>query len=216
MISLSDLIAKSIDNLSPEALAKYNKLINVSAVHLSKLLENLLVWARSQTGRIEYKPKKIDLRIIAATNIDLMRYSASRKNIELINELNRPIYAFADADTISTVVRNLITNAIKFTNSKGVVKVSAKEVDDKIEVTISDNGVGINEENLEKLFRIDVHHSTKGTDSEKGTGLGLILCKEFVEKNHGEIRVESNPGDGSKFIFSVPQVLENNEQLNNV
>ncbi|MBE9480652.1 MAG: HAMP domain-containing histidine kinase, partial [Bacteroidetes bacterium] len=126
--------------------------------------------------------------------------------IIISNEIPEQIHVFADNNTINTVLRNLFSNAIKFTQQKGKVKITARNIDDFIEITIADSGIGIKPEDIKKLFGIDIGFSTVGTDNEKGTGLGLILCKEFIEKNNGKIWVESELGKGSNFIFTLPKV----------
>jgi len=134
----------------------------------------------------------------------LISDAAYKKNIEVQNEIKGYILAFADRRMINTVVRNLISNALKFTEPGGKIVLSYTKENKFIEVAVSDTGVGIREENIPKLFDLTEGFSTRGTNNEQGTGLGLILCKEFVEKNGGEIRVESKYGEGSKFIFSLP------------
>jgi signal transduction histidine kinase len=177
-----------------------------SSQQLSALLENLLVWARSQSGSIKTKPGKIDIRDLAAESIDLLKGNAQKKDIELSSQIGPGIFAFADKNMIRTVLRNLISNAVKYTPPGGKVKVNASTSikGDRLEISVSDTGVGINEQDITGLFSIDVKKSTRGTDNEKGTGLGLILCKEFVEKNNGSISVTSTPGKGSCFTFTLP------------
>jgi signal transduction histidine kinase len=177
-----------------------------SSQQLSALLENLLVWARSQSGSIETKPGKIDIRTLVVESIDVLKGNAQKKDIALSFQIARGTFAFADKNMIRTVLRNLIANAVKFTPPGGKVKVNASTSTkgDWLEISVSDTGVGINAQDITGLFRIDVIKSTRGTDNEKGTGLGLVLCKEFVEKNNGSIRVTSTPGKGSRFTFTLP------------
>lgn len=175
---------------------------------VAALLENLLEWAQSQQGIIDPHPKKIDLHALAAENIDLLKENAKKKNITVSFQIKPGTFAFADKNMIRTVIRNLLSNAVKFTNSGGKVEISTSILadDNSVDITISDNGVGINAEDIETIFRIDVKKKkNKGTANEKGTGLGLILCKEFVEKNNGSIRVTSEPGKGSRFTFTLPR-----------
>ncbi len=171
------------------------------------LLENLLEWSQSQQGIIESHPKKINLHALAVENIDLLKDNAKKKNITISSQIKPKTFAFADKNMIRTVIRNLLSNAVKFTNPGGKVEISTSISADgnSVDITISDNGVGINAEDIETIFRIDVKKKkNKGTANEKGTGLGLILCKEFVEKNNGTIRVTSEPGKGSRFTFTLP------------
>jgi signal transduction histidine kinase len=176
---------------------------------IAALLENLLEWAQSQQGIIEPRPKKIDLYALAAENMDLLKDNAKKKNITVSSQINPKTFAFADKNMIRTVIRNLLSNAVKFTNPGGKVEVSTAISADgnSVDFSISDNGVGISAEDIDTLFRIDVNKKkNKGTANEKSTGLGLILCKEFVEKNNGSIRVASEPGKGSRFTFTLPRL----------
>jgi signal transduction histidine kinase len=155
---------------------------------------------------MELYREKIDITSLAADNIDLLKENAVKKNITVSSQIPANTYAFADKNMIGTVIRNLISNAVKFTNPGGEVKITAipASTGNSIEITVSDNGIGIKEENIAGLFRIDVQKKTRGTAKEKGTGLGLLLCKEFIEKNKGSIKVVSTPGKGSDFTFTLP------------
>lgn len=168
------------------------------------LLENLLIWSRHQMGKMDFNPERIELFEEIIVTIELLKNSALLKNITLTNKIDRGIYVIADRNMLNTVIRNLVTNAIKFTRENGSVEIESKINDDNVEVTVTDNGIGIPAESLSKLFRIDQSISTQGTKNETGTGLGLILCKEFVEKNRGKIHVESDPGIGTRIIFTLP------------
>lgn len=169
------------------------------------LLENLLQWARSQRDKIPYEPIIISLNDLIEENIELLTSNAINKNITLRSNIREKIEVFADRNTVTTVIRNLLNNAIKFTPEQGTITVHATDEGKFYKVTVEDTGVGIDQEDISKLFRLDVHHTTQGTQKEKGTGLGLILCKEFVEKNGGEISVESKKHIGSKFSFTIPK-----------
>jgi len=169
-----------------------------------KLLENLLEWSRSQTGSIKWHPDTIRLDEIAALTIDLLKNQAMNKDISIKGVVPANTTAYADGNMITTVIRNLMSNALKYTPKGGEVKLYANQQKDQVEITIEDNGVGIRKEDLDKLFRIDVNFSTNGTNNEMGTGLGLILCREFIDKNNGKIWVESEEGKGSKFKFTLP------------
>lgn len=172
---------------------------------LYNLLNNLLIWASSQSNNIEYNPMIQDLHEIIFENIELNRPLADKKNIDLRSNTKPMTTAYIDLNAIKTVIRNLITNAIKFTQDGGTISIDVEDNGEELFVIISDSGVGIKPEDVEKLFKIDVYHSTKGTAQESGTGLGLTLCREFVEMNKGKIWVESTVGVGSKFIFSLPK-----------
>jgi PAS domain S-box-containing protein len=211
MVGFSDLLINHYDNLNQEQRMESIKGINESSNRLFKLLENLLEWSRSQTGRIDFNPEEIDLSYIVNSCIILLRESAAAKNINLFSEIKQGTQVFVDVDMITAVVRNLISNAIKFTPIDGDIKIITMENDDALTICVSDTGIGICDEDLDKLFRIDISHTTPGTASERGTGLGLILCKEFVERHGGNIWVESQEGEGSTFKFTLPknaQVME--------
>lgn len=169
------------------------------------LLENLLNWARSQSNGIELKPDHFHIREIINRNVDLLSSAADQKAIKIEVKADDNLTVFADVDTINLVIRNLLSNAIKFTSNHGAITISFYDNGNQVEVTIEDNGVGIKEDVMEKLFRLNTGYTSSGTNQEKGSGLGLVLCKDFVEKNGGEIRVESILGEGSKFTFTVPK-----------
>lgn len=172
-----------------------------------ELLENLLQWSRSQTGTINFNPTDTDIKMLIDANISLLQLNASKKDIELVNKVIRSVTVNIDANMIMTVIRNLVSNAVKFTDAGGSITLSAEENGKNLVLKISDTGVGINPEQVEKLFRIDSARSTPGTQNEKGTGLGLIICKEFTELNGGELKVESEKGIGT--TFSIVLAKEN-------
>ncbi|MBU1013095.1 MAG: hybrid sensor histidine kinase/response regulator [Bacteroidetes bacterium] len=208
LLGFSTLLLDDYDNFTDADRIDLIQTMSDASNNAYKLLQNLLEWSRSQTGSIQWEPDAISLHDIVTATIDLLSNGASVKEIS-INAIILPnIVVWADANMATTVIRNLISNALKYTPKGGEIRVYSKKTDKEIEVTIEDNGVGINETDKEKLFRIDVNHSTSGTNNEQGTGLGLILCKEFVEKNGGKIWVESIEGKGSKFKFTLPLYKE--------
>ena len=180
--------------------------INKSAKNIFNLLENLLNWAGTQTGRIQFNPDFQDIDEIISKPVSILMGSAHNKNISVELELNVNSKAYIDVNMINTIIRNLFTNAIKFTNKSGKIIISSVELSDSFEISVTDNGVGMNEDYLSKLFRIDIAPSTLGTANERGTGLGLILCKEFSEKHGGSIKVVSEVGKGSKFTVIIPKI----------
>jgi two-component system sensor histidine kinase/response regulator len=202
------LLYEAYENFDESQRKNFIKNICEASESTFKLLQNLLDWSRTQTGNIDFHPTVIDLSIIANEYMSLLRSSAEGKQITLKMNIPFNTIAFADENMIKTVVRNLLSNAVKFTNSGGKVEITAKKNHDKITICVIDNGVGIEEENLRKIFRIDEHYRTTGTSNEMGTGLGLILCREFVEKNNGKIWAESKPGEGSTFCFMLPSTGE--------
>jgi len=212
LLGFSTLLLDDYENFSDADRIDLIQTMSDASNNAYKLLQNLLEWSRSQTGSIQWEPDAISLHDIVTTTIDLLSNGASVKEIS-INAIILPnIVVWADANMATTVIRNLISNALKYTPKGGEIRVYSKKSEKEIEITIEDNGVGINEADKEKLFRIDVNHSTSGTNNEQGTGLGLILCKEFVEKNGGKIWVESTEGKGSKFKFTLPLYKEEQAQ----
>src|SRR5690606_3899859 len=172
--------------------------------HTRTLLNNLLDWTLLQMDKLSLQAAQIDLSKISDENIQLLA-SLQSKQISLINNVREPTIAYADSNTINLVFRNLITNAIKFTNEGGTVIIDAKDKGKEWLVSVQDNGIGITEDVQQILFDKTAPYTTRGTANEKGTGLGLILCKEFVEKNGGKIWVDSANGKGSTFRFTIPK-----------
>lgn len=203
IIGMSDL-ARQIPPESQEQLGDVLTEIHDSAHHLYKHLENLLQWARAQTGRLEFRPTPTDLGELIHNSVKLLTPNALAKEVNLINKTNGDLITRVDANMIASVIHNLLTNAIKFTNAKGSVTIEGRQQAEHIEVSVRDTGIGIGPANLTKLFRPDNSYSTPGTRNELGTGLGLILCKEFVEIHGGELSVQSTVGQGSTFRFILP------------
>jgi signal transduction histidine kinase len=180
-------------------------LISDSSNATFKLLENLLTWARDQKGEIVFNPLKNDLFKLVQSNIELFTSLAQNKKTTIVNSLDAGLIFDFDHEMINTVIRNLINNAIKFTNENGQINIIAHLIGDEIEITVHDNGIGMESEYAKKLFIRNLDRKIKqGTKGESGTGLGLILCKEFIERHHGKIWVESEPGKGSAFKFTLP------------
>jgi len=173
------------------------------------LLEGLLEWSRAQTGRIEYNPTLFKISEEAVKVVELLKENALVKAISLTLEFDEALVVYADRNMVSTILRNLVTNAIKFSETDNVVKIIAVKNTEEIVITVCDNGIGMSQEELDSLFRIDVHHTTLGTVGEEGTGVGLILCKELVDNNGGKIWAESEIGKGSKFMFTLPSSKKN-------
>lgn len=179
-------------------------MLHESNKNIYKLLENLLDWSRVQTGMIEYNPQKVVLNQLIEENIALHKNSALNKNIDLSFEPTEIIEAELDKYMIDTVLRNLLTNAIKFTDQQGEIKITMQITNEKVEVSITDNGIGIPDKIKEKLFKITGKVIQKGTENETGNGLGLLLCSEFIKKHQGEIWAESEFRKGSTFKFILP------------
>jgi signal transduction histidine kinase len=177
-----------------------------SAKTTNKLLEDILMWARSQQGKIPFEPQIVNLSEVCSNIFDILRPNATSKEIKLNYLGGDDISVYADSNLLKTIILNLVSNSIKFTNSHGEVNINVTSVPGNDIITISDNGVGIAEEDIKKLFDISIVLTTTGTSGETGTGLGLLLCKEFVEKHGGKIWVESQLGKGSNFIFKLPVI----------
>lgn len=204
IVGFSELLMEQINEKNYEGIHEYAKIISQSSMRAMDLLMNLLEWSRAQSGRMLFIPENMKLVDLIEENILLFQGIARQKSITINKLLPDKITVFADESMIGTVLRNLISNAIKFTSQGGEINISAEKRLKEVLVSVSDNGIGIAPQRLEKLFRIDEGDSTRGTNDEKGTGLGLILCKEFIENHGGTIGAESKEGKGSTFYFSLP------------
>lgn len=192
--------AKEIKEMLPGIIHEMN--------YTTNLMENLLQWAKTQMKNSAAQPEVLDVQDMIDDVLRLLKLQAENKKIYLETKVIEPVYCFADRDMVNLVLRNLLSNAIKFTPEQGRVMVGAAERNNEVEIFVQDNGVGMTEENIQQLFS-DVFYTTKGTHSESGTGLGLKLCKEFLEKNGGQISVQSVPGLGTTFSFTLPRPSEN-------
>ncbi len=209
LLGFSNLLLKNYQKYDEKKRKKYLKFINSSLIKAYRLLENLLSWSHSQTGLIDFSPVKINIKILIDEIILLLTEIAGNKNIKLLTNVENGLFVYADKNMIETVIRNLISNALKFTPKNGEISINTRFATDENEqnftqISIKDSGVGISPEIQNKLFKITEAVSTKGTENEAGTGLGLILCKEFVEKHGGKIWVKSETGKGSSFYFIIP------------
>lgn len=205
LFGIGDLLSEGLEDISPEERIELVDSLNNTVKNVYKLLENLLDWSRIQTGRMSYDPEHFDFYELVETVVSLLNSVADQKDIKIENLVQNNLSVFADWKMCDTVIRNLVSNALKFTPKDGFVKIKSKRLDDNfVEIGIQDNGIGISEEDKEKLFKIDVHHTTAGTNNEKGTGLGLILCRELIEQNGGEIYVESEYNRGTTFYMKLP------------
>jgi signal transduction histidine kinase len=204
LLGLSEVMADKSSDISLEEFILYSANFNELAANLFKLIENLLEWSRMQSGLIICTPEIINVNNIVRLNLDLLTERAKQKEISLLNEVPDSINVYADLNMTNTLLRNLISNAVKFTNKKGIVRVSAnKNGDNMIEISVHDSGIGIPESDISKLFKVGENVKSNGTDGELSTGLGLILCSEFIEINGGKIWVESEEGKGSTFYFTL-------------
>lgn len=204
IIGFSDLMIQNFSELDDETLLQGLNTIETASKHAYKLLENLLVWSQNQTGRSPFNPEILNLNTQVAESFKMIESSAEIKGISVSNSIKKATTIFADKNMLDSILRNLILNAIKFSYQGGKVKISALEKENEIQVSVKDSGVGISPENQNAIFKIDKHTITLGTNNEQGTGLGLILCKDFVTRHNGTIWVESTLGSGSTFTFSLP------------
>ncbi len=204
-LGLTKLMVEDLPDLSTEKIHEFAVSLQRSATNLYRLLTNLLQWAQIQQGAIPFNPEVIQLDLVVAESIAMIQESAKNKDIELHNDISAGLVAFADRNMLQTVIRNLVSNSVKFTGKGGKVYISARiNSDNRAELSIKDLGIGMSPEMVNNLFRIDVKTSRRGTEGEPSTGLGLLLCKEFVEKQGGSICVESKAGIGSTFYFTLP------------
>lgn len=205
MIGFSELLLNEFDIFSDKEKLDFIESIAKTAKTSFQLLNNLLDWARSQTGAIKFKKENINLKEILNSVISLQNNAAKHKNIQINNKIVEDIYTYIDKNSIETVVRNLLSNAIKYSYNDSKIEIFTKEIkQDSVDICIEDFGMGMDKSQLGSLFSIEKSFSTKGTDGESGTGLGLILCDEFVKKNDGTITVKSSKGHGSNFCITLP------------
>lgn len=200
-----DILQDGYDKYDEQTRKQYIRHSYIASKRVCDLLEDILEWSRLQRGKLPWQPEQCDLFALIDETVFLLEANAQKKEIAVQVNVPMTSVVFADPHMLKTVVRNLVSNAIKFTPSGGNITVSSSSAGDYEEIAVADTGVGISPEHLQKLFKIDVVFSTPGTAKEPGTGLGLVLCKEFVEKNGGVLRVDSEVGNGSCFRFTVPK-----------
>jgi signal transduction histidine kinase len=204
ILQLSNLIKKNIIIEDKNQIAELVNLLYKTADNTTKLLSNLLEWTTLQRGKMQFNPQKLQLSRVVNESFELFRSSAKAKSIELISSINDEVFVNADSNMLHTILRNLISNGIKFTEKNGTISLSAVSSSNSCTITVSDTGIGINPKTVKELFLITDSKSTYGTEGEHGTGLGLLLCKEFIAKHGGNIWVETELGKGSQFKFSLP------------
>lgn len=204
LLGFSTLLLANYDRYPDEKILEYLQYMSKAANHGHQLLENLLNWARANSRKIEFNPETFNLSEIINETAGLMAGPASKKEINISIEVPESIHVYADQNMIQTVIRNILSNSIKFTPKKGQVKIAACEKTGNAIVEITDNGVGISRDKIPSLFSLSSDYSTLGTEKETGTGLGLILCYEFMQVNNGKIEAESNVGLGSTFRITIP------------
>ncbi len=203
----SSFLLSNYDTLSSEEIKEYIKIIDQSTKNIIALSENLLTWARSEQGLIKAARSQINLQVLAKETIALLQDMANKKQISLQLDIQKNYLVMANRNMLLTIFRNLLSNAIKFTPEGGKVRIGCipdiVTDPEKIEIFVEDNGVGIEAEELDGIFRLDKDYASRGTNDEPGTGLGLVICKEFIEKNNGKMTVTSKTGKGSRFSFTL-------------
>ena len=209
MLGMSQLLFENFDSFEPSYKKQFIGDMHQSLQKLYRLLDNLLMWSRSQRGDVDFNPEQGNLRSLTSESIEQFKQAASIKLITLNNEITNDILLKVDKNMFSTIIRNLISNAIKFTPKEGIISIHARNILDEnehsfVEICIKDDGVGISPDRLDELFEMTENTTTKGTENESGTGLGLLLCKEFVEMHGGKIWVQSEVGKGSSFYINFP------------
>ena len=204
ILGFSNLLTDQIRAKDYDGIEEYAEIIQYSSQKAIDLLMNLMEWSRSQSGRMDFHPEMIEIDTLIGEVYELSNIAAIQKSIQFTVVQTHPMMVQLDKEMISSVLRNLISNAIKFTHPGGKIELKAEQTEQDLLITISDNGIGIEQKELGKLFRIDESYSIPGTHNEKGTGLGLVLCKEFIDKHKGTIWAESETGLGSKFCFKIP------------
>ena len=204
ILGFLDLLLINIRKYDVEKIERHINIVHNSAQNTYILLEDLLIWVRAQSGKLPFEPQKIKLSAICHNVIENLKLTANAKNIAISYLGGDDIYIFADTNMIHTILRNFISNAVKFTKHNGLIEIHAEKNGTNATITVSDNGVGIEADSLSKLFDSSRRNTTLGTANEKGTGLGLLLCKDFIEKHGGSIWVKSELGRGSDFKFTMP------------
>jgi signal transduction histidine kinase len=207
ILGISELLLEDMHTQDMGTTEKQVDVLHNISKRTFDMLEDLLLWARSQSGKLDFKPGEIDFARTCNETIENMRMVALSKKITINCHLTGTLYILADEDMLKVVIRNLVSNAIKFTNAGGEINITAEQTSSTLAVTVSDNGVGISPETMMDLFDISKKTTSAGTSNEKGTGLGLLLCKEFVERHGGKIWAESILGKGSDFKFTLPLAI---------
>jgi signal transduction histidine kinase len=193
-----------LQNLSIRELQEISEDLYISANNLFGLLTNLLEWSMIQRGAKDFNPENLSVKATAQENIAILTDTAQNKGINIVEYISEELFVTADKQMLDTVFRNFISNAIKFSWKGGHVKISAEKVNDKIQISVTDTGMGMSKNLVDDLFKLDKRTNRTGTEGEPSTGLGLLLCKEIVEKHCGKIIVTSEKDKGTEFVFSMP------------
>jgi two-component system CheB/CheR fusion protein len=203
-LGLTQSLAEEVSNYTAEELLNVGKEMHKTANRLFNLIKNLLEWAQMQKGSLSFQPKEISLQILIVNNVEAIKWRSEQKTITVNNSVSGTFQVYADENMINSVLLNLITNAVKFTHRNGTITINTKKSSEEmVEISVSDTGIGMQNSEVEKLFKLSERIQSEGTEGEESTGLGLLLCKEFVEKNGGKIWAESQEGKGSTFYFTL-------------
>jgi signal transduction histidine kinase len=203
-LGLTQMLSESLDELEKDEVKTISTSLYKAAKNINNLLENLLDWSKSQTGMMKFEPRMVKLRELFDRVLRNFNIQVKDKKIQINNSISEELNVFADPDMLMTVLRNLIGNALKFSHENGKIDLLCNHDKNFCFITVKDYGVGIPDDTRRKLFRLDTKMSTRGTKNETGSGLGLILSKELIEKNGGRINVNSIEGEGTEFIFTLP------------
>ncbi|MFA8341623.1 MAG: ATP-binding protein [Rhodothermaceae bacterium] len=201
----SEILDEELETLTQEDVKQFAGSIKKLSKNLTGLIENLLSWAGVQANKILFEPESIKIKPIVENIIALCQPSVEQKEITIVNNVDAELYLICDWNMINTVIRNIVSNAIKFTKKNGTITISNFDEKNFNCISIKDNGVGMKENEISQLFKIEKHFTKQGTNKEKGTGLGLLLCKEFIDKHNGKIEVKSELEKGSEFIIKLPE-----------
>ncbi len=202
---LAGLLIEDFETLNSTEIKECVQMIHTTSEAAHVLLENLLQWAASQDGRLHLSPDNADIYRIVSDKLTLFKEDARRKNICFTSLIKKDTYVFADVRCLKIILRNLVSNAVKFTPCGGEIKISSRAAEGFVEITVCDTGIGMSRENMDRLFIEAGYRISFGTEREPGSGLGLMLCKDLVEKNGGQIWAESEIGKGSELTFTMPQ-----------
>jgi signal transduction histidine kinase len=197
-------LKRDINNLGKDELQELAKELDKSVIKINNLLENLLQWSRAQTGKINYHPEYVLASDLVHDNLNLFTASTREKEIQIIDSVDPELVVFSDRNMTNTVIRNLLSNALKYSDGGSTIEIKSQIKGKMAYFTVKDQGVGMSSEQIGNLWNVNTIHTTYGTRDEKGSGLGLLLCKEFIEKQGGYISVRSEKGKGSEFIFCLP------------
>lgn len=207
ILGFADILNTDVDELSPEQIKEITSDIYNTGISTLKLLDNLLQWSMIETGNLSWRPKRLHLHQVVENVLNLLSGTAFHKKITLVNEVDLEVNVYGDLIMLESVLQNIINNAIKFSHLGAKVTISCTQEDnDLIRIMVTDTGVGMNQEQMNRLFDMEYTATRPGTNGERGTGLGLLLCKEFVHKNGGSLKVESRLDEGSQFSFTIPKI----------